>query len=76
MKNQFLLTMILAMFAIPLISQEIGISGELRPRYEYRHGFKTLAPANKDAANFVSQRTRLNMGYKSKKFNVFFAIQN
>jgi len=76
MKNQFFLTMILAMFAIPLIAQKIGISGELRPRYEYRHGFKTLAIANKDAANFVSQRTRLNMDYKSNKFNVFFAIQN
>ena len=64
------------MFAIPLTAQEIGISGELRPRYEYRHGYKTLTLPAKDAANFVSQRTRLNLDYKSKKFNVFFAIQN
>ncbi len=76
MKNQFLLTMILAMFAIPLIAQEVGISGELRPRYEYRHGYKTLAGPDNEAANFISQRTRLNMDYKSDKFNIFFAIQN
>lgn len=76
MKNLIFLTMILVMFAMSLTAQEIGISGELRPRYEYRHGYKTLASPNKDAANFISQRTRLNVDYKSGKFNVFFAIQN
>ncbi len=68
--------MILVIFATSLTAQEIGISGELRPRYEYRHGFKTLASPENDAANFISQRTRLNMDYKSDRFNIFFAIQN
>ena len=76
MKNLIFLTMTLAMFATSLTAQEIGISGELRPRYEYRHGYKTLASTNNDAANFISQRIRLNVDYKSEKINVFFAIQN
>ena len=76
MKNNLCLTLLFAVFAISVNAQEIGISGELRPRYEYRHGYKTLASPSNDAANFISQRTRLNVDYKSDKFNVFFAIQN
>lgn len=57
-------------------AQEFEISAELKPRFEYRHGFKTLAIDSVDAAAFVSQRTRLNLGYKSEKFNVYFSLQN
>jgi len=57
-------------------AQEFELSTELRPRFEYRHGYKTLIPDDIDAASFVSQRTRLNFNYKSEKLNAFVAIQN
>jgi hypothetical protein len=57
-------------------AQEFEVSAELRPRFEYRHGFKTLAVDSLKGATFVSQRTRLNFGYKTEKFNTYFSIQN
>ncbi|GGG57910.1 alginate export family protein [Bizionia arctica] len=57
-------------------AQEFEISAELRPRFEYRNGYKTLAVDSLNAATFVSQRTRLNFGYNSEKLNVYFSLQN
>ena len=57
-------------------AQEFEISAELRPRFEYRHGFATLIPDNVDAAAFVSQRTRINVSYGTDKFKAFVAFQN
>lgn len=57
-------------------AQEFEISTELRPRLEYRHGYKTLIPNDVDAATFVSQRTRLNLKYGSEKLNAYVVFQN
>ncbi|MTE27429.1 alginate export family protein [Winogradskyella ouciana] len=57
-------------------TQEFELSTEIRPRFEYRHGFKTLIPDDEDAASFVSQRTRLYLNYKSEKLNAFVTFQN
>ncbi|WP_055442392.1 alginate export family protein [Lacinutrix himadriensis] len=57
-------------------AQEFEISTELRPRFEYRHGYKTLIADDADAATFISQRTRLNFGYKSEKLQMYLAVQN
>lgn len=59
-----------------LYAQQFELSTEIRPRFEYRHGFKTLIPDDEDAASFVSQRTRLNLNYKSEKLNTFVTFQN
>ncbi len=52
------------------------LSGELRPRAEYRHGFKSPATEDMDAALFVSQRTRLNMSYKNEKMKFGLSLQD
>ncbi|MFL0353744.1 alginate export family protein [Xanthomarina sp. GH4-25] len=57
-------------------AQEFQVSAELRPRFEYRHGYKTLAVDSINAATFVSQRTRLNFGYKSEKLKAYISVQN
>ncbi|MFD2541860.1 alginate export family protein [Lacinutrix gracilariae] len=57
-------------------AQEFEISTELRPRFEYRNGYKTLIADDANAATFISQRTRLNFGYKSEKLQMFLAVQN
>ena len=46
---------------------QFTVDAQLRPRFEFRHGYKTLFPDDIDPASFVSQRTRLNFGYKSEK---------
>lgn len=55
---------------------QLEISTELRPRFEYRHGYKTLIPDNTDAAAFVSQRTRLNTKYKMENLEFYLSIQD
>lgn len=57
-------------------AQEFEISTEIRPRFEYRHGFKTLIADSLDAASFVSQRTRLNLAYGDEKLKAFVSLQN
>lgn len=58
------------------IAQEVKISAELRPRYEMRHGYKTLISDDVKAANFVSQRTRLNAFYGHSNYSFYLSIQD
>ncbi len=58
------------------IAQSVTISGEVRPRYEYRHGYKTIMKDGEDAANFISQRTRLNAFYGNATFKFGLVLQD
>ncbi len=57
-------------------AQSVLLSGEVRPRYEFRHGYKTIIPDSTKAANFISQRTRFNVFYASKYFKLGVVIQD
>lgn len=57
-------------------AQQFNLDAELKPRFEYRNGYKTLNSDAVDAASFVSQRTRLNFGYKGPEFNAYISAQN
>jgi len=57
-------------------AQSFEVSAELRPRFEYRNGYKTLPVDSLDAATFVSQRTRLNFDYKHTYFDAYLSIQD
>ncbi len=77
-KRLTLLILISLLFLIPgrVVFSQPGFSGELRPRSEYRRGFKTLAYPSQDAAFFISQRARLKLGFNAEKFRVFFSFQD
>ena len=55
---------------------QLKIGAELKPRFEYRHGFSTLFPDDADPAAFVSQRTRLKVGYKMEKLDFYLSLQD
>ncbi len=55
---------------------QFTIDAELRPRVEYRHGYKTLFPDDADPSVFVSQRSRLNFGYKTEKLHLYISPQD
>lgn len=55
---------------------QFTLSAEIRPRAEYRDGFKTLLPEGTDAAFFVEQRSRLNALFVSEKFDVYLSLQD
>ncbi|MDN5210596.1 alginate export family protein [Fulvivirgaceae bacterium BMA12] len=55
---------------------QFTLSGEIRPRAEYRHGFRALAEEDQRTAFFIDQRSRLNLDYKSEKFIVKITLQD
>ncbi len=75
MKNYLVLLTFSLFFCISALAQ-VKIDAELRPRFEYRHGFGTLFPDNTDASAFISQRTRLNAGYKNDYLNFYLSVQD
>ncbi len=75
--KQILLTIVLFVgITTTIFAQQFGMSAEIRPRFENRHGYKTLMPTNADGANFISQRTRLNFDYNNEKFKMRLSLQN
>ncbi|MGB0886718.1 MAG: hypothetical protein ACPGSL_01235 [Vicingaceae bacterium] len=55
---------------------QFTLDGEIRPRFEYRHGYKAVADSAQDNAAFVDQRTRLNFGYKTEGYTFKVTLQN
>ena len=58
------------------VSAQFELSAEVRPRAEYRHGFKKLIAENQDPAFFVEQRSRLYASLKKDKIAFKLSIQD
>ena len=69
------LTSFIAAFATDSSSQ-ITLTGELRPRFEYLHGFGAPADTLQKSARFIMQRTRLNFGYLTENFKTSIVLQD
>jgi len=54
---------------------QLNITGEIRPRAEYRNGYRTL-PDTLLPAYLVSQRTRLGFDYKLESIRFFVSLQD
>lgn len=67
---------VLGMMSLTTFAQEFDASLQLRPRYEYRNGFKSLIKDSEDATSFISQRSRLNLNYKQEKLKAKLSLQN
>lgn len=55
---------------------QFTLSGQYRPRAEYRHGFKQLPTPGNNAAFFIDQRTRINLDYRSDQYDVKIVLQD
>ena len=75
MKTKFLL-LIFTLFIVNQVFSQFTLSAELRPRTEYRNGFKTLISDAQDAAFFTSQRTRLNTKFAKENYTLFISFQD
>jgi hypothetical protein len=69
-------TLVFLTFLVSNSFAQIKVDAEIRPRSEYRHGFKTLFPDNTKAAYFTSQRTRLNLNYKIDNLDFYISFQD
>ena len=70
------LLVILMLISDSILAQQVNVSAEIRPRYEFRHGYKTLFPDDAKAANFISQRTRLNGFFSNQTFKTYISLQD
>lgn len=70
------LLLLLFLMAIPLFAQTFEAGLQLRPRFEYRDGYKTLLTGEQEAATFISQRSRIILGYSQDRLRVKFSGQN
>lgn len=71
------LTLVVGLVASSHVSYaQVSLTGEIRPRTEYRHGFKSMADSAQKSAIFTSQRSRLNFGYQSEGYLVKIVLQD
>ncbi|PWA04673.1 hypothetical protein DB895_10410 [Flavobacterium psychrotolerans] len=67
---------LLGLVGLSSYGQEFDANIQLRPRYEYRNGFKTLLKDNDLPTSFISQRSRINFNFKQEKLKVKLTLQN
>ncbi|MGL5112330.1 MAG: alginate export family protein [Flavobacterium sp.] len=71
----------ITLFALLSISsagfaQEFDIDLQLRPRFEFRNGFKSPLLNSEDPTSFISQRSRLNLTFKQDKLTTKLSVQD
>ncbi|CAN5494195.1 alginate export family protein [soil metagenome] len=78
MKKCFtLLVLLFFLFIADIKAQSsLQVNAQIRPRTEYRHGFKRLIPEESNAAFFTEQRSRLSLNYATSDFSVFLSLQD
>ncbi|WKN45248.1 alginate export family protein [Tunicatimonas pelagia] len=55
---------------------QFTLSGQIRPRAEFRNGFKTPNTEANDPAFFIEQRSRINFGYQHEKLAFQLSLQD
>jgi len=55
---------------------QFTLAGEIRPRTEFRNGFKSLNTAVTDPAFFIEQRSRLNFDFQKEKIEFKLTLQD
>lgn len=71
-----LFSLVLLFIATQFSIGQLGLSGELRARPEYRRGYGSLATSDQDPAFFISQRTRIKLHYDQEKYRFYLALQD
>lgn len=71
-----LLSLVLCFVQVHHMLGQLSIIGEVRPRAEYRNGFKTLSTDDTDPAFFVEQRSRIYAHYTHEQFKVGLTVQD
>jgi hypothetical protein len=63
-------------FSSNTFAQEFDANLQIRPRYEFRNGYKAPIPTGETPAQFVSARTRLNLNFRQDQFITKLSMQN
>lgn len=71
-----LLNVIFLFITCITINAQLHLNAEVRPRAEIRDGYNQLSDTLNLPAFFVSQKSRLALGFEREKYQLYFAIQD
>jgi hypothetical protein len=54
----------------------LTIAVDIRVRAEYRRGYRIIPTSDTSAAFFVNQRSRINIDFKTKRFDLYGSLQD
>lgn len=75
--KRILTTTILLLSLVKLSkAQTFTLDADIRPRFEYRHGFGNLFPDDGKPAAFVTQRSRINFAFTDDRFSAYVSFQD
>jgi hypothetical protein len=75
-KSGIILLALMGMITAGVQAQELEANLQIRPRFEYRNGYRTLLPEGQEGTSQISQRTRLNFNYKQDQLSTKVTLQN
>ncbi len=71
-----LLYLLIAILASATTHAQFSLSGEFRPRGEFRNGFSNIIPDAASPGFGISTRARLNFGYKHEGYDLYISLQD
>ncbi|HBQ58500.1 MAG TPA: hypothetical protein DD671_02450, partial [Balneolaceae bacterium] len=73
----YTITSIICIALLPVLGfAQVSLTGEFRPRTEFRDGYRVLNTDQSDPAFFTSQRTRINLLYEGNSYDFKIAAQD
>jgi Alginate export len=75
-KHQLLLACIAGALYPAVTTAQLSLTGQYRARAEWRDGVGNLTQKGSHAAAFISQRARINIGYKTNRVAFGLALQD
>lgn len=66
----------IGLLLVASINAQLLVSGEFRPRFEVRDGYKTLLNKSQNPAFVTSQRSRLNLEYQKESLTFYLSLQD
>jgi len=73
----FHLLLFVALTLVPALAKaQFRLTAEVRPRTEFRNGFKTPTSTGFDPAFFTEQRSRLYVDFADEKYKLRFSLQD
>ncbi|MBZ4033563.1 alginate export family protein [Flavobacterium sp. 17A] len=76
MKKLKLILILILGLSFEIQAQELDVNLQIRPRFEYRNGFKQPLNYGQEGTSQISQRSRLSINYKQEDFIVKLTLQN
>ena len=75
-KIKLLIIIVLVFIRTEMAWSQLTISGEIRPRAELRHVFKSHLPERAEPAFFIEQRSRINIRYIKDDLHFYISAQD